>query len=58
MPSPDRKEDTSDNMTTPRSAPGKPHLFGEHAAVYSMKAIASAINLRTTATIAEANRTD
>ncbi|MEA1870048.1 MAG: hypothetical protein U9N09_07905 [Euryarchaeota archaeon] len=50
--------DTRDNITTIRSAPGKPHLLGEHAAVHAAEAIASAINLYTTATVAEANRTD
>ncbi len=44
-------------MTRTHSAPGKTHFFGEHAIVYSTKAIASAINLRTTVTVAEANQT-
>jgi len=44
-------------MTTTHSTPGKPHIFGEHAVVHAAEAIVSAINLRTTATVAEANRT-
>ena len=35
----------------------KTHLFGEHVVVCDMRAIASAINLRTTATVAESNQT-
>ena len=44
-------------MATTCSAPGKIYLFGEHAVVYGKRAIASAINLRTTATISESTRT-
>ena len=44
-------------MTTTCSAPGKIYLFGEHAVVYGMRAIASAINLCTTATVAESDQT-
>jgi len=44
-------------MTTTCSAPGKIYLFGEHAVVYGKRAIASAINLRTTATVAESDQT-
>jgi mevalonate kinase len=44
-------------MTTTRPAPGKTHLFDEHAAVHAAEAIASEINLRTTATVAESNQT-
>ena len=43
-------------MTTTYSAPGKIYLFGEHAVVYGKRAIASAINLRTTATVRESAR--
>nr|QNO49186.1 hypothetical protein CDCKMDEO_00031 [Methanosarcinales archaeon ANME-2c ERB4] len=45
-------------MTPTRSAPGKPHLFGEHAVVHAAEAIASTTNIHPTATVAEANRTD
>ncbi|MCD6145711.1 MAG: mevalonate kinase [Methanosarcinales archaeon] len=44
-------------MTTTCSAPGKIYLFGEHAVVYGNRAIASAIDLRTTATVTESNKT-
>ncbi|MEA1908431.1 MAG: mevalonate kinase [Euryarchaeota archaeon] len=44
-------------MTTTHSAPGKIYLFGEHAVVYGKRAIASAINLRTTVAVREANQT-
>jgi len=39
------------------TAPGKIYLFGEHAVVYGKRAIASAINLRTTVTVAESDQT-
>ena len=45
-------------MTTTHPAPGKPHALGEHAVVYGKRAIVSAINLRTTATVAQSNQTD
>nr|QNO47129.1 mevalonate kinase [Methanosarcinales archaeon ANME-2c ERB4] len=45
-------------MTSTHSAPGKIYLFGEHAVVYGKRAIASAINLRTTVAVAESNQTD
>lgn len=32
-------------ITQPPPAPGNPHLFGEHAAVYDMRATASTTNL-------------
>jgi len=44
-------------MTSTYSAPGKIYLFGEHAVVYGKRAIASAINLRTTVTVTESDRT-
>jgi mevalonate kinase len=39
-------------MITIHPAPGNLHLFGEHIVVYSTKAIASAMNLHTNATVA------
>ncbi|MEA1945369.1 MAG: mevalonate kinase [Euryarchaeota archaeon] len=44
-------------MTSTCSAPGKIYLFGEHAVVYGKRAIASAINLRTTVTVVESDQT-
>ena len=45
-------------MTSTTSAPEKMYLFGEHTAVHDTKAIAYTTNPCTTATVAEANRTD